>query len=84
MLLSGKTKETVATECQDMRWGQFKPLLTEATIVALQPIQKKYAEIMSDRDYLETILREGREKAELSANEVLARVKSALGFSSPL
>jgi tryptophanyl-tRNA synthetase len=84
MLLSGKTKEAVAAECQDLGWGQFKPLLTEAAIATLQPIQEQYEEIMSDRDYLETILREGREKAELSANEVLARVKSALGFSSPL
>ncbi|MBP0020798.1 MAG: tryptophan--tRNA ligase [Cyanobacteria bacterium SBLK] len=84
MLLSGKTKEAVAAECQDMGWGNFKPLLTEAAIAALKPIQEKYDEIMSDRDYLETILREGREKAELSANEVLARVKSALGYSTPL
>ncbi|MEA5472174.1 tryptophan--tRNA ligase [Spirulina sp. 06S082] len=84
MLLSGKTKEEVTAECQDMGWGQFKPLLTEATIEALKPIQERYEEIMGDRDYLETILREGREKAELSANEVLARVTSALGYSTPL
>ncbi|MEM9538089.1 MAG: tryptophan--tRNA ligase [Cyanobacteria bacterium P01_E01_bin.42] len=84
MLLSGKTKETVAAECQDMGWGNFKPLLTETAIAALKPIQEKYDDIMSDRDYLETILREGREKAEISANEVLARVKSALGYSTPL
>ncbi|MGK7924504.1 MAG: tryptophan--tRNA ligase [Spirulina sp.] len=81
LLLSGKNKEEVAAECQDMGWGQFKPLLTETTVEALKPIQEKYKEIMSDRDYLETILREGREKAELSANEVLGRVRSALGFS---
>ncbi|WP_204102790.1 MULTISPECIES: tryptophan--tRNA ligase [Spirulina sp. CCY15215] len=84
LLLSGKTKEEVTAECQDLGWGQFKPLLTEATIEALKPIQERYQEIMGDRDYLETILREGREKAELSANEVLARVKSALGYSTPL
>lgn len=83
-LLSGKTKEAVAAECQDMGWGNFKPLLTEAAIATLKPIQEQYNEIMNDRDYLETILREGREKAELSANEVLGRVKSALGYSTPL
>ena len=31
-LLAGKSKEEVAIECQDLGWGQFKPLLTEAAI----------------------------------------------------
>jgi tryptophanyl-tRNA synthetase len=83
-ILSQQSIATVAAECQDMGWGQFKPLLTEAAIAALQPIQAKYQEIKSDRGYLETILKEGREKAEASANDVLARVKRALGYSTPL
>ncbi|MEC4894873.1 MAG: tryptophan--tRNA ligase [Oscillatoria sp. PMC 1051.18] len=83
-LLSGKPKSEVATECQDMGWGQFKPLLTETTIAALKPIQEKYQMIMSDRDYLKSILHDGRQKAEAVANETLARVKSAFGYSTPL
>ncbi|MCW6034688.1 tryptophan--tRNA ligase [Spirulina subsalsa FACHB-351] len=82
-LLSGQTKEAVAQECQDMGWGQFKPLLTETTIAALQPIQTKYQDIMADPGYLEGILRQGRQKAEQSAQVVLERVKTALGFSLP-
>ncbi len=84
MLLSGKTKQEVATECQDMGWGKFKPLLTETTINALKPIQDKYQAIMDDKGYLESVLREGREKAEVVAQETLAQVKAALGFSKPL
>ncbi len=84
MLLSGKSKEEVATECQDMGWGQFKPLLADTAVAALKPIQDKYKEVMEDKGYLESVLRDGREKAEAIASDTLAKVKAALGYSVPL
>lgn len=84
MLLSGKTKEAVAGECADMGWGQFKPLLTETTINALEPIQNKYKEIRTETGYLESILKTGREKAQAIASQTLADVKGALGYTAPL
>ncbi|MEH2320698.1 tryptophan--tRNA ligase [Nostoc sp.] len=83
-LLSGKTKEDVAVECQDMGWGQFKPLLTDTIIESLKPIQEKYQVITADKGYLESVLRDGREKARAIANQTLSQVKSALGYSLPL
>ncbi|PSF38161.1 tryptophan--tRNA ligase [Aphanothece hegewaldii CCALA 016] len=80
LLLSGKTKEEVIAECQDMGWGQFKPLLTDTAIAALKPIQDKYYEIIDDQGYLQSVLREGRFKAETVANETLSRVRNALGY----
>ena len=79
-ILAGKTKQEVATECQDMGWGQFKPLLTEVTIEALKPMQDKYQEIMDNKDYLNSVLKEGKAKAEQVANNTLSRVKDALGY----
>ncbi|MBW4600724.1 MAG: tryptophan--tRNA ligase [Calothrix sp. FI2-JRJ7] len=83
MLLSGKAKEDVAAECADMGWGDFKKLLTETTINALKPIQDKYAEVMADKGYLESVLHEGRQKAEVVANQTLKDVKTAMGYSLP-
>jgi tryptophanyl-tRNA synthetase len=83
MLLSGKAKEDVAAECADMGWGDFKKLLTETTVNALKPIQDKYAEVMADKGYLESVLREGRQKAEIVANQTLKDVKTAMGYSLP-
>jgi len=83
LLLSGKSKEEVATECENMGWGDFKPLLTETTINALKPIQDKYKEIMDDPGYLESVLRRGREQAEAIANQTLTKVKTAFGYSLP-
>ncbi len=84
MLLSGKTKQEVATECQDMGWGQFKPLLAETAIAALKPIQEKYQAVMDDKGYIESVLRNGREKAQAIADDTLSKVKAALGYSAPL
>ncbi|MEL6788743.1 MAG: tryptophan--tRNA ligase [Cyanobacteria bacterium J06607_15] len=83
-ILGNKTKAEVATECQDMGWGQFKPLLTETAIEALKPIQDKYHELMSDRSYLDSVLKDGSEQASAVANQTLARTKAALGFLPPL
>ncbi len=83
-LLSGKTKEDVAVECQDMGWGQFKPLLTDTIIESLKPIQEKYQSITADKGYLESVLRDGGEKARAIANQTLSQVKAALGYSLPL
>lgn len=79
-LLGNKTKDEVVAECQNMGWGQFKPLLTETTIEALKPIQDKYHDLMDNQDYLNSVLREGAAKASFVANQTLTRVKDALGF----
>ncbi|MEH2135490.1 tryptophan--tRNA ligase [Nostoc sp.] len=83
-LLAGKKKEDVAVECQDMGWGQFKPLLTDTIIESLKPIQEKYQAITADKSYLESVLRDGGEKARAIANQTLSQVKAALGYSLPL
>jgi tryptophanyl-tRNA synthetase len=82
-LLAGKTKAEVATECQDLGWGQFKPLLTEAAIASLEPIQEKYHNLIDERDYLNSVLRQGATTAATVANRTLTRVKNALGYLPP-
>lgn len=84
MLLSGKTKSAVAAECESMGWGQFKPLLIETAIEALRPIQAKYQALVDESGYLESVLRQGREKAEVIAQTTLGQVRTAMGFSAPL
>lgn len=80
MILSGQEKEVVAKECAEMGWGQFKPLLADTLVEALAPIQAKYAEVMGDSAYLDQVLAEGREKANVVASVTLANVKAAMGF----
>lgn len=84
MILSGKSKEEVAAEGTEMGWGQFKPAFTEVLVESLKPIQDKYHELRSEKDYLESVLRNGREKAGAIADQTLGKVKDALGYSKPL
>ncbi|MGB8701153.1 MAG: tryptophan--tRNA ligase [Thermosynechococcaceae cyanobacterium] len=83
-LLTGQSKGAIATECADMGWGQFKPLLTEATIEALKPIQLQYEALTQEPSHIEAVLKQGRSKAEAVAQQTLRSVKDALGFSRPI
>jgi len=60
-------------------YGDFKKDLAEHVVNTLEPIQKRYAEIRSSGE-LETILRQGAEKASAVANETLRIVKEKMGF----
>jgi tryptophanyl-tRNA synthetase len=79
-LLSGVGRQRAAEACAGMGWGQFKPLLAEATIEALRPIQARYAEWRADPGALQQVLGQGRERAEAVAGQTLERVRQALGF----
>ena len=80
-ILSGRGRETAAAECAEMGWGQFKPLLAEATVAALEPIQRRHQELMDDRAELDRVLAVGRDQAETVATATLERVRDALGFA---
>lgn len=79
-ILSGKGRDAAAAECADMGWGTFKPLLAEAAVEALRPVQERYAELRADQGALEAVLKQGRERADAVASESLQRVRDALGF----
>ncbi|VAH79175.1 unnamed protein product [Triticum turgidum subsp. durum] len=79
-IITGKTKEEVVSECQDMNWGTFKATLTDALIDHLQPIQVRYEEIMSDPGYLDSVLLDGAGKASEIADSTLNNVYQAMGF----
>ena len=79
-LLSGRGREVVAAECAQMGWGGFKPLLAEATVEALRPVQQKYQELRADPATLLAVLAQGRQRASAVADQSLARVRQALGF----
>ena len=63
-----------------MGWGTFKPLLAEAAVSALEPIQSRYNELMGDRAELENVLQQGRIRAESVATATVDRVRKAMGF----
>lgn len=79
-LLAGRSREQAASDCASMGWGAFKPLLAEAAVEALRPVQERYGEWRRDPASLQAVLRQGRERATAVAAATLERVRSALGF----
>ena len=78
------SRDEVAEQIAGLRgWGDFKPLLTEATIAHLEPLQKRYYEIINEPEYLTQVLREGQEAADEVAGRTLASAKRAMGFTLP-
>ena len=66
-----------------MSWGQFKPLLADAVVAHIAPIQKTYNEVMADQAYLDRVLRDGQDAADLVAEQTLLWAKEAMGFHLP-
>lgn len=78
--VTGRTKEEIATEVAPMKWSNFKSLLAEATIAHLTPIQKRYYDLMENREYLHEVVRNGKVSASKVAEETLQSVKSVMGL----
>jgi tryptophanyl-tRNA synthetase len=79
----GRSREDILEEVKDMAWGEFKPLLADALIRHLEPIQTRYAEVRADDEYLRRVLREGADAADAIAEKTLKGAKVAMGFSVP-
>jgi tryptophanyl-tRNA synthetase len=63
-----------------MRYGDFKKRVAEAVVARLEPIQEKYREVTADPGYIESVVREGRERVLPIAEETVRRAKSAMGL----
>jgi len=75
-----KTKEEILAEVGHMSWGEFKPVLADAIIAHLEPIQTRYKEIREDETYLKEVLKEGSDSANEIASKTLNSAKVAMGF----
>eukprot|EP00921_Rhytidocystis_pertsovi_P014512 GHVQ01023458.1.p1 GENE.GHVQ01023458.1~~GHVQ01023458.1.p1 ORF type:complete len:313 (+),score=35.94 GHVQ01023458.1:425-1363(+) len=78
--LSGLPVKEIYANYKDMAWSAFKPLLAEAIVDSLRPIQQKYRHLISDGTFIRSTLEEGRHKASIVAERTLQELRDALGF----
>jgi len=64
-------------------YGQLKVGVGEAVVALLKPYQEMQAKLMADESYLDSIIKEGAEKARDMAAGTLASVKKAIGYPMP-
>lgn len=74
------TRQDVEKEFEGGRYGDFKKAVGEAVADTLAPIQERYAEFISDKTYLESILRRNAEKASEKAEATVREVYEKVGF----
>jgi len=77
---AGVSREEAGRHVEGLKWGQFKPLLTDALVAHLGPIQARYGQVVADPAYLRGVLREGADAAGEEAGRTLGRTKEAMGF----
>ncbi|KAL3793467.1 hypothetical protein ACHAW5_001642 [Stephanodiscus triporus] len=63
--------------------GDFNPLLTNAIMAHLRPIQKCYVEVRANEGYLRRVLNEGADAADEMAQRTLKAAKVAMGVLIP-
>ena len=81
--VTGKTMEETEAEFEGKGYGIFKSAVADAVVAALEPIQKRYAELTASRDYLEDVYRSGAQIAERTAFKTIAKVYRKVGFIQP-
>ena len=80
--MTGKSDEEIEAEFKGVGYGEFKTAVGEACAYELEPIQKRYAEILADKAYLESVMKTNAEKAAYLARKTLSKVYRKVGFTT--
>ena len=81
--ITGKTVSEVEAEFSGKGYGDFKLAVGEVVADALSPIQSRFNSLMSDKAYLDEVMRAGAEAAYRRARKTLSKVKRKIGFVEP-
>ena len=77
---TGKSIEDAEAEFADQGYGVFKPAVGESVVELLRPIREEADRLMGDKAYLESIYKEGAQKASYVAEKTLRKVYKKVGF----
>ncbi len=78
--VTGKTFDEIETEFAGCGYGKFKPAVGDAVVETLRPIREETARILADKAYLESVYRQGAQKAAYVAGKTLRKVYKKVGF----
>ncbi|MCI8276466.1 MAG: tryptophan--tRNA ligase [Clostridia bacterium] len=79
-IIKNKTIEEVEKEFEGQGYGNFKTAVAEAVIERLEPLQKRYNELLENPKELMEICNKGTEKASKKANTLLKNVYKKVGL----
>ena len=79
-ILSGKSRAEIESEFDGKGYGALKNTLAELLIAELTPIREKYNDLQKNRDFVMSILKQGRENVEPIAKATYERAKKMVGL----
>lgn len=79
--VTGKTREETEKEFDGKGYGDFKLAVGEAVAAELEPLQKRYQELMADKTYLDSMIKMNDEKAAYYSNKTLRKVQKKVGLT---
>ncbi|MBQ7407659.1 MAG: tryptophan--tRNA ligase [Clostridia bacterium] len=82
-VFSGKTAGQAEAEFKGVGYGDFKLAVGETVANTICPIAERKKQYLADRDYLDKIIIEGKEKASYMAQKMLAKVYKKVGLYTP-
>ena len=74
--------EEAEAEFAGQGYGVFKPAVADAVVELLRPIREESERLMADKAYLESVYREGAQRAQYLANKTLSKVQRKVGFAA--
>ncbi|MDU5376972.1 tryptophan--tRNA ligase [Peptoniphilus lacydonensis] len=77
---SGMSTEEIVKKYENLGYGEFKEDLGEVVVEGLRPLRERFKEIRDDKAYLESVYKEGSEKASYLARKTLRKVYKKVGF----
>lgn len=78
--VTGKSIDEIEREFEGRGYGDFKVAVGEAVADELRPIQEEYNRLMSARDYLNEIMKNGAEQASYISMKTLRKVCKKIGL----
>ena len=78
--VTGKTPQEVEQEFDGRGYGEFKLAVGESVADLLAPIQKRQEELLADKEYVDTIIKNNADHASYLAMKTLRKVQKKLGF----
>ena len=78
--VTGDSFEKIEADFAGKGYGDFKKAVGEAVVAELEPFQKKYNEIIADKQFLNECQQKGAEKAMRISSRTLGKVMKKVGF----
>lgn len=72
--------EEIEKNYEGQGYAQFKKDVAEAIVEELEPVQNKVKDLITNKEYLESIYRKGAEKANYAATKTLRKMQKKIGF----